>query len=74
MAQETNVNQLENYLRSLILDELRKRDVEVSESDAQSIVHAIINEVDLMVSNRIKQHFVEIGEFLINKFKKEETT
>lgn len=70
---ETNVNQLENYLRGLILDELRKRDVEVSESDAQSIVHAIINEVDLMVSNRIKQHFVEIGEFLINKFKKEET-
>lgn len=71
MAEETKVNQLEDYLRSLILDELRKREVELSEADAQSIVYAIINEVDLMVSRRIKQHFVEIGEFLINKFKEE---
>ena len=74
MAEETKVNQLEDYLRSLILDELRKREVELSEADAQSIVYAIINEIDVMVSNRIKQHFVEIGEFLIEKFKKEGTT
>jgi len=73
MAEETKVNQLEDYLRSLILDELRKRDVEVSEADAQIIVHSIINEVDLMVSKRIKHHFVEIAEFIIEKFKEEST-
>ena len=73
MAEETKVNQLEDYLRSLILDELRKREVELSESDAQLIVNSIINEIDLMTSRRIKQHFVEIGEFLIEKFKEEKT-
>ena len=71
MADEPKVNQLEEYLRSLILDELRKRDVELSESDAQMIVHTIINEIDEMTSKRVKQHFVEIGEFLIKKFKEE---
>lgn len=71
MAEETKVNQLEDYLRSLILDELRKREVELSEADAQLIVYGIINEVDVMISKRIKQHFIEIAEFIIKKFKEE---
>ena len=71
MDKKANVNQLENYLRTLILEELRKREIELKESDAQLIVSQIINEIDKLTSERVKQHFVEIADFIKDKFSKE---
>jgi hypothetical protein len=71
MSNGAKVNQLEEYLRGLILDELRKREIELKESDAQQIVQSVINEIDKLSSERIKQHFIEIAEFILTKFKKE---
>ena len=65
------VNQLEDYIQSLIKDELRKREIELKESDAKQIVAKIIPELDKLASDRIKQHFLEIAEFIKSKFSKE---
>jgi len=65
------VNQLEEYIQSLIKDELRKREIELKESDAKQIVANIIPELDKLISDRVKQHFLEIAEFIKFKFSKE---
>lgn len=66
-----NVNQLEDYLRTLILEELRKRELELKESDARQIIASMIKEIDKATAKRIKQHFLEIADFIKTKFSKE---
>ena len=72
-AKKSKVNQLEEYIKSLMKEELRKREIELKESDAQQIVAKIIPELDKMVAERVKQHFLEIAEFVKTKFSKEKT-
>lgn len=64
------INQLEDYLKYLIREELKKQAFELRESDAKQIVLQIIPELDKLVSDRIKQHFIEIVEFIKNSSKK----
>ena len=71
MNKKPKVNQLEEYLQSFIKEELRKREIELKESDAQQIIAKIIPEIDKMTASRVKQHFLEIAEFIQNKFSKE---
>lgn len=70
---DRKVNQLEDYLQELIMKTLRQRELEINEADAKMIVTTIINEVDEMVSARIKQHFIEIADFIKDKFSEEKT-
>lgn len=66
-----NVNQLEECFKTLILNELRKREIELKESDAQQIISHITVEIDKLTSMRIKQHFIEIADFIKTKFSEE---
>ncbi len=68
---KANVNQLEEYLKTLILEELRKREIEIKESDAKQIISYIMPEIDKLTSNRVKEHFLEIADFIKNKFSEE---
>jgi len=73
----TNQNNLmEEYLRSLIKDELIKQceilDIALKEEDAAKIVLAIIPHIDELISKRVKQHFVELADLIKEKFKNEE--
>ena len=70
-AKKPKVNQLEEYIRSLMKEELRKREIELKEADAQQIVAKIIPELDKMVAERVKQHFLEIADFIKSKISKE---
>lgn len=71
MAKKPKVNQLEDYLQSLIREELRKREIELKASDAQQIIAKIIPEIDKMTAERVKQHFLEIADFIKSKFSEE---
>ena len=68
---KANVNQVEDYLKTLILEELRKREIEIKESDAKQIISHILPEIDKLTSKRVKEHFLEIADFIKNKFSKE---
>lgn len=72
----TDNNMMEEYIRSLIKDELTKQcdilDIALKEEDASKIVLAIIPHIDELVSKRVKQHFVEIAEFIKTQFGSEE--
>ena len=69
-------NMMDEYIRSLIKDELQKQyemlDVTLKEEDASKIVLAIIPHLDELIAKRVKSHFVELAEFIIEKFKDEE--
>lgn len=70
-------NMMEEYIRSLIKDELQKQyemlDVTLKEEEASKIVLAIIPHLDELIAKRVKKHVVEIAEFIIEKFKDEES-
>ena len=59
------------YLKSLISEELNKKGFELKEEDAQQIVQAIMPELDALISKRVKEHFIEIADFIKIKFTKE---
>lgn len=71
-------NMMEDYIRSLIKDELTKQceilDVTLKEEDASKIVLAIIPHIDNLISKRVRQHFIELSKHLISKFGDEETS
>jgi len=70
-------NMMEEYIRGLIKDELQKQyemlDVTLKEEEASKIVLAIIPHLDELIAKRVKKHVVEIAEFIIEKFKDEES-
>jgi len=61
-------NTLQKYLRSLISDELEKREIELKEAEAKQIVHALMPEVDRLIAEKVKSHFVELVKFINEKF------
>ncbi len=73
MAKEKkeNVNPVEEYLISLISEQMKKREIEIKKSDAKQIVSNIIPEIDIMIAKRVKQHFIEIADFIKDKFSEE---
>ena len=62
---------MKTYLKSLISEELNKKGFELKEEDAQQIVQAIMPELDALISKRVKEHFIEIADFIKIKFTKE---
>lgn len=61
-------NTLEVYLKSLISGELKKIEFDLKENEAQQIVQALIPEIDNLVSKRVKDHFIELANFINDKF------
>jgi hypothetical protein len=59
---------MRSYLKSLISEELKKKEFELKESDAQQIVQAIMPEIDKLVTKRVKEHFIELAHFINAKF------
>lgn len=68
MTDKTKFTTLDEYLRSLISDEMQKMDFELKETEAQQIIQAIIPEIDVLISKRVKQHFIEIVDAIKEKF------
>jgi len=70
MTEKLNI--MEDYIRTLIKDELDKQltllDVTLKEEDATRIVIAILPHIDELISKRIKQHFTELADLTKKKF------
>jgi len=70
MSDKSNI--MEDYLRTLIKDELDKQltllDVTLKEEDAAQIVLAILPHIDGLISKRIKQHLKEVADLMKEKF------
>lgn len=58
MTDNKELKSLGEYLKSLVSDEIKAKGFELKEAEAQKIVKAIIPEMDLLISKRVKQHFL----------------
>jgi hypothetical protein len=67
MDEEKN-NIMEDYIRSLIKDELKNIDVILKKEEANEIVKAIMPQLDSLIADRIKLHFSELAKMVQQKF------
>lgn len=67
-------NMMEEYIRNLIKNELSTQieelNITLKEEDASKIILAILPHLDDLIAKRMKQHFVELADFIKNKFEK----
>ena len=40
-----------------------------TEQEMKEIIDAILPDIDRLISNKVKQHFIELAEFIVDKFK-----
>ena len=66
-----NVNQLEEYIKNLISEELKIKNYELKDSEAKLIVKNIIVEIDKLTAKRVKEHFIQIADYIKNTFKED---
>jgi len=62
-------SELELYLLKIVRSEVEKLGLELKEREAKQIVNAIMPQLDTLVSKRVKQHFIELADFIKVKFK-----
>ena len=63
------VNPLESIIVGIVNDAVRKSQVELTKAEIKSIVYELLPNIDELISEKIKQHFLGIGEYIISKFK-----
>ena len=61
----------ENYLKKMIEEIIDEKGLKVKKEDAEEIVMNIMPHLDNLASTRIKQHFIEIADFIKKKFEGE---
>lgn len=59
---------LEQEIVKLIDKALRDRLIDLAIDDIRLIAKELMPDLDKMVSSRVKEHFYEIGSFLVQKF------
>ena len=60
---------LELEVLRIIQSALKDRDTEMSVDEIKYIVKELLPDIDALIANKVKQHFLEIGNFLVDKFK-----
>ncbi len=43
--------------------------VDLAVDDIKVIAHEVLPDIDRLIANKVSQHFLEIGKFLVDKFK-----
>lgn len=66
---EDNTSSLEREMVRLIDQALRERLIELSLEDIKLIAKELMPDIDQMIANKVKSHFYEIGNFMVEKFK-----
>lgn len=60
---------LEVELSRIVESVLQSRETSVTTEDIKYIVQQLMPDLDALIANKVKQHFLEIGNFLVEKFK-----
>jgi len=70
--QPNNISPLEYEILSIMERSLKETQLKITKDDIKEIVHNMMPDLDKMIADKIQNHFIEIGEFLLKKFKTEE--
>lgn len=63
-----NPSPLEKEIRNIIKKYNREVQLEIASEDLTSLLHQLTPTIDQLIANKVKQHFVEIADFINEKF------
>jgi len=60
--------QIEKEVNELVEKKVKETQTEITKAEISKIVQEIQSDLDRLISKKVKQHFVEIAEFIKEKF------
>lgn len=69
MTEKFLTEKFEKELQECIERLIQSIQIKLSKQEIKEIIESIIPDVDKLIASKVRQHFVEISEFIINKFK-----
>jgi len=62
---EKSKQNLGDQLESILEEMLKRKNIELTKSDMKQIVSEVLPDIDYLISQKVKLHFRQIGEFLM---------
>lgn len=69
-----SLKEFDLYFKAAVKEAIELKSEELIRQDAKEIVVEVMKQMDLIISKRIKEHFVELAEHIIKVFKEEKNT
>ena len=69
MVKKTLNKEAEEELRESIEKIINLVQVSLTKQEIREVIGAILPDIDKLISDKVKQHFIELAEFTVNKFK-----
>lgn len=60
---------LEQEIVRIVDKAIKNSQIQLAADDVKIIAHEVMPDIDQLIANKISQHFYEIGQFIIDKFK-----
>jgi hypothetical protein len=60
---------LEAEIIRIVNNVLKTKEIEMDEFEVKKIIRETLPDIDRLIANKVKQHFYELGSFLVEKFK-----
>jgi len=70
--QKHKTSALEMEVLNIVENCLKETQTNIAKKDLEEIVQHLMPDLDKMIAKQVQKHFVEMGEFLLKKFKTEE--
>ena len=68
----TSKSLLEQEIEKIVERVIKDSSIQLAIDDIKLIAHEVMPDIDMLIANKVSQHFVEIGEFIANKFSRGE--
>ena len=59
---------LEEEIVKIVNRVIKDNSIQLATEDIRVIAREVMPDIDMLIANKVSQHFVEIGEFIANKF------
>ena len=63
------IHPLEAVIFEIVDKAIKETQTKLSKDEVSDIVKALLPDLDELISKKIKKHFLEIGEYIVQKFK-----
>lgn len=66
------IDDFEETIKIIVQDAIKETETQLTKAEIKSIVYELLPNIDNLISIKVKQHFLEIGEYLVSKTKEGE--
>jgi len=62
---------LEKMIQQIAKEVIEQHEYEMSKAELKAIVHELLPNIDELISEKVKQHFLAIGQYIVSNCEKE---